>query len=300
LYQTTVLAWADAFQKRHGRWPKRDSGEVPECPGTTWHQIDHALQDGFRGLRGGSSLAQFLAMFRGARHQGDLPRLSVRRILELADLHCKRTGHWPAERGGAIADAPGETWRSVSAALREGGRGLPGGSSLPKLLEKHRERRNRGQLSQLSARRILQWADAYHSVTGNWPTSQSGPIAGANGETWRGIHNALVRGSRGLPAGTTLADFLAEHRGFRNVAHLPKLTVGQILQWADEHFARYGQWPNLKSGAVAGTSETWVRINDALRQGFRGLPGGTSLRKLLRWHRSTAGYPLPWRPGVGG
>jgi len=32
---------------------------------------------------------------------------------------------------------------------------------------------------------------------------------------------------------------------------------------------------------VSGKSKTWVRIDDALRRGFRGLPGGSPLMELL-------------------
>jgi hypothetical protein len=40
-------------------------------------------------------------------------------------------------KSGAIIDAPGETWSGVNAALERGNRGLPGGSSLARLIKKH-------------------------------------------------------------------------------------------------------------------------------------------------------------------
>ena len=36
---------------------------------------------------------------------------------------------------------------------------------------------------------------------------------------------------------------LAEHRGYRNIANLPDLTVPQILTWVDGFRARTGEWP---------------------------------------------------------
>ena len=39
---------------------------------------------------------------------------------------------------GPIPEVPGEQWRNVDAALREGFRGLPGGSSLTQLLTEGR------------------------------------------------------------------------------------------------------------------------------------------------------------------
>src|SRR5260370_42371264 len=62
---TGILAWADAFHQRTGRWPKRHSGPVSESPGDTWARVDKALQEGFRGLTGPSSLARLLAEQRG-------------------------------------------------------------------------------------------------------------------------------------------------------------------------------------------------------------------------------------------
>ena len=31
----------------------------------------------------------------------------------------------------------------------------------------------------------------------------------------------------------------------------PRLTIAQVLAWADAHYARTGKWPTIKSGAVA-------------------------------------------------
>jgi hypothetical protein len=52
------------------------------------------------------------------------------------------TGKWPTNRADAIPEAPDETWSAVDAALRDGGRGLRGGSSLARLLSRHRGKRN--------------------------------------------------------------------------------------------------------------------------------------------------------------
>lgn len=193
-----------------------------------------------------------------------------------------RTGTWPNEYSGSVGDAPGERWWNISAALRDGGRGLSGGSSLPRLLEKYRGVRNRGHLAPLSIRQILCWADARHARTGRWPTALSGTVTGTNGDTWHGVDNCLKWGGRGLPGRNSLAKLLAQHRGYRNVADLPPLSTRQILQWAALHFAKRHRWPTHKSGPVPGTTETWMRIDDALRKGFRGLPGGSSLSRLLK------------------
>ncbi len=43
--------------------------------------------------------------------------------------------HWPTKDNGQIVEAPGEAWLRVEVALRIGGRGLSGRSSLARLLD---------------------------------------------------------------------------------------------------------------------------------------------------------------------
>lgn len=72
----------------------------------------------------------------------DLPDLTIQQILKWADLHHQKTGHWPRRNSGDVQGAPGEKWGNIQAALYSGGRCLPGGSSLAKLLAKTRGVRN--------------------------------------------------------------------------------------------------------------------------------------------------------------
>jgi hypothetical protein len=64
--------------------------------------------------------------------------LTVEQVIAWADEHRRRTGRWPAARSGAIPGAPGLTWLAVEMALVSGHRGLPGGDSLARLLDRHR------------------------------------------------------------------------------------------------------------------------------------------------------------------
>lgn len=64
------------------------------------------------------------------------------------------------------------------------------------------------------------------------------------------------------------------------------LHVEQILAWADDHFARTGDWPHTDSGPILDfASENWRRIDNALRDGLRELMGGLSLPKPLARER---------------
>ena len=61
----------------------------------------------------------------------------------------------------------------------------------------------------LTLDQVLAWGDAYHAENGHWPRRISGPIAGAPGERWVNIDQALRVGVRGLPSGLTLARLFA-------------------------------------------------------------------------------------------
>lgn len=163
-----ILVWADTHRRRKGQWPTRKCGKVCGVPGQTWHGVDAALQTGLRGLPGGSSLPQLLAEERGVRNIKRLPRLKVKQILAWADAHRSRTGAWPKSTSGPVVDAPGETWGAVHSALQSGLRGLPRGSSLPRLLEQYRGVRNRLNPPE----QILGWAKDHY---GPEPNRQNTP-----------------------------------------------------------------------------------------------------------------------------
>jgi hypothetical protein len=280
-----ILAWADAFYKRRGRWPTLDSGPIQAQVAGTWRRIDSALRVGLRGLPGGSSLARLLAAERGARNISRLPALAEAQILAWADAHRRQTGRWPTGESGPVVHSPGETWKAVDHALRLGTRGLEGGSSLARLLAQRRGVRNRRALPRLTVKQVLIWADYHRLRTGIWPTATSGCIPHARGETWAIVDAALTCGRRGFSGGFSLAQLLAEERGVRNPKRPPPLRVEQILHWADAHYRRGGYWPNRQSGPIPEEQEeTWAMVDRALRHGKRELPGGSSLYRLLQEH----------------
>ncbi len=281
-----ILAWADAHHKRTGKWPGMESGRVHGVPSETWDGVNAALRKGRRGLFAGGSLARLLVERRGIRSRIALPELTIRKILAWADAYHTRTGNWPQLTSGQVYGQPFEKWSAIHYALNRGIRGLPGGSSLVRLLARHRGVRNRSRLPKLTIRKILSWMDAYHNRTGRWPNAQSGPVEGAVGETWRAVETALRKGLRGLPGGSSPARLLERYRGVRNPATLPSLRVETVLKWADAHYRRTGRWPTVTSDLVQGTrNETWSSINSALHHGRRGLPGGLSLNLLLAKYR---------------
>ncbi len=204
-----ILAWADAHKNRTGVWPMDQSGKIPEAPGETWNAVHKALCNGRRGLSGGSTLARFLEAQRGVRNHLAAPPLTADLILGWADAHRALKGDWPNRSSGVITGHPDETWAAMDAALAAGSRGLPGGDSLPRLLERERGVRNTHNLPPLTVEQIRSWAEAHKRRTGRWPVVKSGPIHDAPGETWASVNQALMLGRRGLPAGLSVYRVLA-------------------------------------------------------------------------------------------
>lgn len=281
-----ILAWADAHHHRTGEWPGQKSGRIPGTLHDTWVAIDQALKARRRGLSKGGSLAQLLAEHRGVRNRANLAKLTVQSILAWVDAYHRRTERWPKSNSGPILESPGETWAGIESALIAGRRGLRGGSSLARLLAKHRGVRNIADLPPLSETQILRWADAHHKRTGHWPKQGDGPVTDAPGEIWGDVAQAMRVGLRGLSGKDSLPRLLAKHRGARNHLTLPRLSPQLILKWADGYHQLTGQWPKQTSGPITDApGETWRAMEAALRLGLRGLPGGSSLLRLLAEHR---------------
>jgi hypothetical protein len=200
-----ILAWADRHYHATSDRPVIDSGPVKGRPFESWKGIDKALREGFRGLPGGSSLPRLLERRRGVRYRQHLPRLTEEQILIWADGHHRRTGRWPNLNSGPIVGARGESWLNVDYDLRDGFRGLPGGSSLARLLDAERGVRNRKNAPRLTVKQILAWADSHRRQMNRWPTSESGPVLDAPEENWHAINLALYFGHRGLRGGSSLS-----------------------------------------------------------------------------------------------
>jgi hypothetical protein len=278
-----ILAWASAFHLRTGKWPNNTSGPIPEAPGETWSAVSIAIDRGSRGLPDRQSLTRLFVERFGIDSMHYAPQLTTSQILAWADAFHARTGRWPTALSGPVTEAPGQTWLGIRTSLAVGTRGLPGGSSLRKLLIAE------GKLthpSALTANQILAWADAHHARTGTWPRDHSGPIFEAPGCSWRSVNAALRRGACGPPGGSSLFKLLVSERGARRGSHAPELKLSEVLAWADAFHARIGHWPMKRSGPVPeAPGDTWSKIDAALRAGQRGLPAGSSLVRLFARER---------------
>ena len=282
LDEKQILAWCVAHRQRKGRWPTWKSGPIAGVRGENWRSVDFALKVGWRGLSGGSSLIKLRVLERRLCPSAHLAPYAVDEILRWADFHHARHGCWPTCRSGLIPEAPGETWRNVHYALIDGRRGLPGRSTLARILANHRGARQQPQVPRFSIDLILEWADAHHARTGQWPTRTSGPIPEAPGENWRKVQNALHRGLRGLAGGSTIVRLLKEKRGVARERKRAPLTILQVRAWGQDFRVRSGRWPTSESGPIAGSAgDRWADVSAALSRGLRGLPRGFTLARLF-------------------
>lgn len=279
-----ILAWADQHHARTGKWPNSESGTVHGCPHLTWKTVVKAMSRGNRRVARGLSLRRLLVKERGIPQRYPYrPLLSEKMILRWADEHKGRTGRWPTQHSGPVANSDGENWSTINNTLMIGGRGLSPGGSLARLLKTHRGRRNHRDLQPLTPELIVEWAKAHHKRTGRWPTSNSGPIPEAPGEKWMNVERALRSSGRGLGRrNLSIARVLSQHVGKRNRLAVPKLTPAKILQWADEHHERTGRWPRKYDGVIPNSAgETWNGVITACHYGQRGLSGDWTLDDLL-------------------
>jgi hypothetical protein len=208
--------------------------------------------------------------------------LHVEDVVAWAEEHRQRTGKLPTAKSGVVVAKPDEKWGNLDSALHAGLRGFRRGWSLPKLLAEYCGHRNRKQLSKYTIKTILDWADDHKQRTGDWPTSDSGAIEAAPGETWLAVSMALSHGRRGFRGGSSLALLLAERRGVRHRLLLSKLSHAEILKWAGAFKKKTGNWPTEESGPIPESpGDTWLSIDKALRRGRRGLRGRYSLSRLL-------------------
>ncbi|MGO9920433.1 MAG: hypothetical protein ACLQIB_37800, partial [Isosphaeraceae bacterium] len=152
---------------------------------------------------------------------------------------------------GPVQGEPSESWQSLDISLRNGRRGLPGGTTLSQLLAKQRQAPNIYTEPPLAAEQILAWAEAHRAATGRWPSSRSGPVLHAEGERWGSIDTALREGYRGLPGGQLLGRLIRPHGGPDVYRTRPALTVEQVLAWADAHREATGECPSRNPGRSA-------------------------------------------------
>jgi superfamily II DNA or RNA helicase len=198
-------------------------------------------------------------------------------IIEAMKAFFADHGRWPNVKSGDASRYFGfhTTWMAVNDALKQGYRGLPGGSSLKQL-------RIEAGLGVLSEAMIIKAQKAFFADHGRWPNEKSGGASRYFGFQikWKAVYKALTNGSRGLPGGSSLKKLRIE-AGLETEAVL--LSKAMIIEAQKAFFADHGRYPGQKDGDGSryfGFQIKWPAVEQALKQGCRGLAGGSSLKKL--------------------
>lgn len=215
LTEAQIMQWARAHYRRTGNWPTTTSGSIPGVRGETWRKVGACLVQGGRGLAR-SSLAQLLAKhgYRRRPETTDRPPLTIKKILEWADAHRRRTGEWPGNYSGRVIGGHGYVWCTIDMYLQRGRRGLKGGTTLRKVLAKYRGRKYRVKCPDVTVDQIAKWAEQHYRITGEWPLRRSGPVIGGYpADTWARLDAALWTGARSLPGDYSLPRLLYDRFG---------------------------------------------------------------------------------------
>jgi len=251
--------------------------------------------------------------------------LDTELIKESLLTHIIETGEWLTGRkkgedgkfGGYVLEygayAGKITAGALNANLVKGFRGLPGGSSIPKLnqeisIEQNLDYTNHLNKEDLDTELIKSILLTYRLEAGDWLActkhGSDGEIGGyqveygASKEKIRvgTLNTNLMNGGRGLPGGSSIAQLNQEVSDTNNLDYvnhleLEKLNISQIKDSLLAHRVETGEW--LKSSDKTDDNESYVleygtyageinvcALEHALFDGLRGLPGGSSIARL--------------------
>lgn len=296
-----IIDWITLFINKYERKPNMSDGNIEfaegEYAGETWSGVNAALWRGGRGQPGKSSLASLIQENFGIKNIQDLPALSATLILDWIKQYIDVHGKKPNRTSGIIEpvseEYKGITWTIINTALEVGTRGLPGGSSLAKLIDNKMGIANPMNLPSLNEELIINWVTQFINTHKEKPLRSSGVIEFASadhkGITWLAVDSALKRGRRGISGKSSLASLIAKTFSFKNHMNLSPLTEEMIVGWVTQYIDIRGEKPTQNSGILDFVSEaykgiTWLAINTALDKGGRELLGGSSLAKLIEKH----------------
>jgi len=280
-----IILWAEHHHQETNSWPTYKSGAVLAEPSENWSAIRSNLVAGGRGLPSGLSIEKVLFNELGIVGVRAGKNLTEDLIIKLAKAHFISNDVYPNENSEWVLGGK-DSWAAISAALRDGLRGLPGGASLAQLLDKAGLKTNSADRSYPSLKKMKKVAEEFRELNnGNLPSRESGAFPNYLDLTWGTIDAALKRGAviEGTDA-NSIADLWTKEFGYRNVNNLPDLSEDQILEWCDRFKERSGgqNFPSNNSESIEemGT-ETFMTIDTALRVDRRSLKGYGSLANLL-------------------
>jgi hypothetical protein len=201
------------------------------------------------------------------------PLITIAQLRQTVDAYrLAHAGRFPTTYDGDAL--PGLTWERIDSRLREGHRGLPGGTSLSKWLdETYPAERHQAPFTSTNMRA---WVMAHLEANGGtFPHVASGDIPGTN-RTWMNVNDALRKRQLAFTKCPSLSAWLDDQFPLDRKKKAALITADMIAGLVDAYRAEHdGAFPYRESGKVAGLNMTWTQLDNALRQ------GGKSLAKWL-------------------
>lgn len=269
------------FYQREGDWPSAFSGEI-ERFGISYKHLNQYLLVGTRGLPGRSSVyreCEKVAAAKGvsirAFSRDDSP-LTVEMVRDAIRQFNEEHKRFPVKAEVGMSPL-GFTWQTLNFYLRTGYRGLPGGSTLTKEVEEVRKELGLA-FPKPTRPLVLAAIREYREKTGKFPVRTTKGVVPGLGIVWGSLNGQLLRGVLGEEL--TLGQLVEEVRasdGFIPGARKDSLSVDAVREAIREFFRTHGVRPNRTTKLPNSLGMAWSTLQNALKRGDRGLPGGSSL-----------------------
>lgn len=246
------------WHRERGMWPSKSTKGRCDRLRVSWGTIHDNL------VKKGTSLAAVVARLSNQSYRKK--NWTITELERLVLSHYERCGEWPSLATQGFAPETTMSWTAISERLRNNGSSLAMiVAKLANTTYKHEE---------FTMRQFEEMITEEHERSGNWPTDNSKGYAPGTTLSWCAV------GVRLRKLGTTLSCVVDRLSGRTPLRQ--KLSEQLIEKWVIDWMRHTGMEPGPKTeGTIPGTSLSWANINDNLKYGKRGLPGGDSLTKMV-------------------
>jgi hypothetical protein len=257
-------------------------------------------------------LYDFLERHRSAGQLKPLKtNLTIKKIVAYATDHFCRTGEVPHALTGQIEGTHSDTWANIEHALRNGGRGFAGGSSLQAIFDEFFPVEEREAIlaakDRADVEALADGSALVRNVTAKPSGEANGDLAHATAPIVTDVGDPTVEPlqdrqisdrdattqkpkrlatkKQAVRSDETLSTTI-KGKGGRRKLDFSGLDLETVLSWIDHHKKVEGYYPLSGSGKVSDDSPyTWSGIDKALKTGTFGDDVPRSLSKLIEHRR---------------
>lgn len=263
------------YFKKYGKRPTKRCKNFLLSDGTSLENLDRFLKKK-KNKENGSSLSEFINNILGVPQKENFDLGEIR--TEIKKYYNKKSKK-PTEHSEDFFLPDGTTARNLANSFRKGLRGLDGNISFPEFANQVLGLKEK---KDLDVSMIIKELKKYHKKNKKYPNKRDASFFLADGTSATSLDQALRMGFRGLDGGSSLAKLIEEISGKPSHTNKMKLTESIIKKEIISFYMKNKQYPTQCSKESKPFGSTWVSIDLALRSGFRGLEGGSSLSKLVK------------------